>query len=113
MDNNDFDTQINYAFHGFNPDGTPKPITSEAMLFRETFNRVAKGTRFDCLTAWQEGSTVWASIREHEADSIITGVQGCTVASDYEAAARRMIAHCESHDNAPAKDYPPQWKPKG
>ena len=97
---NDFDTQINNAFHGVG-----KPVTNEAMLLMATFNRLARDTYFECVNAWQEGNMLWACIREYEpAGTIVGGVQGTAIASDYTQAARRMIDHCIN---------PPLSMPKG
>lgn len=95
----DFDTQINDAFYG-----TGKPITPECLLFRETFNRVAKGTPFSCVIAWlHEDGHITANIRKTVADGAIEGLRGCDVQADYEATAKWIIADFDViHTSIPA-----------
>jgi hypothetical protein len=83
----EFDKSVNDAFYG-----TGKPITTEAMLFQQTFNRVAKDTPFSCPIAWQEENKIVANIRKQETGSSVEGLYQCDVSSDYEVKARGMIA---------------------
>lgn len=95
MQNDEFDKSVNNAFYG-----TGKPITTEAMLFQQTFNRVAKDTPFSCPIAWQEDNRIVANIRKQETGSSVEGLYGCAVSGDYEAKAKWIMAE---FDNKPIR----------
>jgi hypothetical protein len=91
---NDFDEQINNAFYGVG-----QAITPDAIRFMQTFNRMAKGTVYTCVTAWQKGDSIYACIKKPHADGgTEDGIQRCAVDSDYEAKALSMIDY---YDNPP------------
>jgi hypothetical protein len=94
----DFDNQITDAFYG-----AGKPITTECLLFRETFNRVAKGTPFTCVLAWLHNGRIVANIRKTLADGAIEGLRGCALQADYETRALGILADFDVvHTRIPA-----------
>ncbi len=67
-------------------------MSTEALLFRQTFNRVSTGTPYACKIAWQLGTCIQATVRKTEGMLLTEKTFTLSVANDYEVATKWILA---------------------